>query len=666
MPMAELTRREFIAGSAGLVAAPGLQNGAAAAEPGPRNLLTSAFPPAKVAAILVPRGKWRPIPEAADRSAWDALPPEARANLVRAGEKLLNTDWPALPATLFLEYVRAGNRSNYEAVRSRRRDRLRDLVVAECVEGKGRFVDDIVNGIWATCEESYWGVPAHLNLQKAGSGLPDVAEPTVDLFTGETASLLAWTLYLAGPRLDQVSPLIRERIHLEVDRRMLTPNLTRIFGWMGIPDRPDRPVRPPNNWNPWINSNWLAASLLLERDEKRRIASVNKILLSLDSFLNGYTDDGGCDEGPGYWFRAGGSLFDCLELLLSSTDGALNVYGVPLVGEIGRYIYRAHIHNRYFINFADASAVLNIAGDLLFRYGRRIGDEKMSALGAIAAAESGGETVRSDSIGRQLPAQFNLKEIRGATGYQPLLRDAWFPGIQVMAARCKERSAEGLYLAAQGGHNAESHNHNDVGNFIVYADGLPLIIDVGVETYSAKTFSSKRYEIWTMQSAYHNLPTIDGIMQKDGREFAASEVTHHADAGAAEFSLNIATAYPAEAGLKHWKRSLRLDRLKNLIELRDEYALKRRASLISFTFMTPLASAEKSPGELSFTGSNFPSGGVTLIYDAKCFALTTEEIALKDSRLRSAWGARLYRIQLKAQNPADHGTWLFRIVQKQA
>ena len=107
------------------------------------------------------------------------------------------------------------------------------------------------------------------------------------------------------------------------------------------------------------------------------------------------------------------------------------------------------------------------------------------------------------------------------------------PGIQVMAARVEEGSAQGLYLAAQGGHNAESHNHNDVGNFLIYADGQPAIIDVGVETYSAKTFSSKRYEIWTMQSAYHNLPTIDGVMQSAGRQFAASAVEYHADDRAA-------------------------------------------------------------------------------------------------------------------------------------
>src|SRR6185369_12944547 len=108
----------------------------------------------------------------------------------------------------------------------------------------------------------------------------------------------------------------------------------------------------------------------------------------------------------------------------------------------------------------------------------------------------------------------------------PLVRDAWLPGIQVMTARRREASSAGLYLAAQGGHNAESHNHNDVGNFIVYADGEPAIVDVGVETYSAQTFSSRRYEIWTMQSAYHNLPTIDGVMQGAGRQFAARSVSY--------------------------------------------------------------------------------------------------------------------------------------------
>ena len=651
-----------MSGSAALLAHPNLPGEIIGDGPPPRNLLGSAFPLEKLASILVPREKWLPFPLSTDRAAWEGVPSQDRNALLAAGERSLRSGWPALPATLFLEYVRIGNRSNFEAVRGRRRDKLREVVIAESLEGRGRYADEIANGVWTTCEESYWGVPAHLNLQKAGPGLPDVSEPTVDLFTGETAGLLAWTLYLCGPQLDRISPLIRERIHQEVDRRMLSPNLSRNFSWMGFPEQPDRPARAPNNWNPWINSNWLAAALLLERDVNRRVAAVHKILLSLDTFLNGYADDGGCDEGPGYWFRAGGSLLDCLELLFSATNGALNVYDVPLIREIGRYIYRAHIHDRYFINFADASAVINIAGDLLFRYGRRIGEEKMTALGVYAATNAGAEPAGSDSIGRQLPALFDLAEIRAAKGYQPLVRDAWFPGIQVMAARRAEGSADGLYLAAQGGHNAESHNHNDVGNFIVYADGRPAIIDVGVETYTAKTFSSKRYEIWTMQSAYHNLPTIDGTMQKDGREFAASDVSYHADDKTAEFSLNIATAYPRQAGLNRWNRTLRLDRVKNQVEVRDEYALNRQIADIVFSFMTILRVEQGARGELVLGGP----GGVRLLYEAGSLTARTEEITLNDARLRGAWGAVIYRILLRTQNPALQGSWLFRILQPRA
>src|SRR5438270_7593928 len=115
----------------------------------------------------------------------------------------------------------SATRSHYESVRSRRRGKLEQLVTAECIENNGRFLDEIANGVWLTCEETFWGYPAHLSAQKAGTGLPDVAEPIIDLFAAETSMLLAWTHYLLGPKLAAVSKLIPERIRLEADRRIL-------------------------------------------------------------------------------------------------------------------------------------------------------------------------------------------------------------------------------------------------------------------------------------------------------------------------------------------------------------------------------------------------------------------------------------------------------------
>ena len=154
--------------------------------------------------------------------------------------------------------------------------------------GKGRFLDDITNGIWCICEESFWGVPAHIGVQKAGSGLPDTAEPIVDLFAAETSELLAWTVYLLGAQLDAVSPLIVPRIAREMQYRILTPLLEREdFGWMGYSGA------RVNNWNPWIVSNWLTSTLLMETDDARRVASVFKAMQAVDHFIDPYPKDGG-------------------------------------------------------------------------------------------------------------------------------------------------------------------------------------------------------------------------------------------------------------------------------------------------------------------------------------------------------------------------------------
>jgi hypothetical protein len=266
-----------------------------------------------------------------------------------------------------------------------------------------------------------------------------------------------------------------------------------------------------------------------------------------------------------------------------------------------------------------------------------------------------------DSIGRQLPALFALAEFRKARRSQALFRDAWLPGIQVMAARTREGSAQGLYFAAQGGHNGESHNHNDVGNFVVYSNGAPAIIDVGVETYTAKTFSSKRYEIWTMQSAYHNCPTINGVMQAAGRQYAASDVASSANDAAAEFRLNIANAYPKEANLENWTRRLRLDRARNEIEIADDYALKAPAQVITLTLMTPCKVTQEGAGKLSLAVAS--GNRVDVSYDA-VLTPTVEEVRLEDGQLRSVWGERLYRILLRAEKPAQRATWTTRITQQ--
>jgi len=653
--MANLTRRTLLCAPAALslsVAPLPRAIARASGEPGrrKRGILAGAWDEVRVAQALTPLDRWQPVPSYTDRAVWAAVPGDVRATRIERAARTLGQPWPAMPATLLLDYVRSGDRSRYEDASFGRRKRLRDLVIAECLEGRGRFLDEILNGAWLVCEESWWGVPAHLHMQKAGSGLPDVEEPVVDLFAAETGSLMAWTHWLLGAQLKRVSPLVPRRIALEIERRILAPCRERNdFWWMGLDPRGPGQI---NNWNPWINSNWLTCALLLEPPE-RRAATVHKILRSLDQFLDAYPDDGGCDEGPSYWTRAGASLFDCLELLHSASGGRIDVYANPLVGEIGRYIYRVHIADRYFINFADAPAKVSLPASTAYAYGRRIGDAKLHAQGAFALTLRDPDDVL-EGMGRDLRTMALSTEMRGADKRAPLVGEAWFPGIQVLAARRREGTAAGLYLAAQGGHNAESHNHNDVGNFIVYADGQPAIVDVGPEGYTAKTFSAQRYEIWTMRSAYHNCPLIHGVEQHEGRAFAARDVDCQLAPAGPRLRMDLAAAYPPAAGAQRWMRTWTMDRAANAIAIEDEWSLAAAGKLE----LTLMAAAEPHAGE----GLVELQGRVRIAHD-RAWTPVIEPIEITDEDLRNVWGARLWRIRLTQENAAAHGKSLTRITQ---
>ena len=204
---------------------------------------------------LIPREDWHPFPTRDEREPWRRLDAETRRTLISGGEKYLGHEWTVFRATQFMEMARTGLRSLYGKFRATHRNALSALVLAECAEGQGRFIDDIIDGIWAVCEESWWGKPWHLVQQKVGANLSNINDPHIDLFVAETASLLSWTCYLLETQINEWSTMIMPRVDHEMQERMLTPLLEREdYHWMGFSHR-DKNLHRVNNWNPWIISN---------------------------------------------------------------------------------------------------------------------------------------------------------------------------------------------------------------------------------------------------------------------------------------------------------------------------------------------------------------------------------------------------------------------------
>ena len=561
------------------------------------------------------------LPQADDTFWRDSIPQEMRQSYIQYGEQYLGKPWTVLPWTIFAENKQTGNRVNYEAICFEKRRQMAAIVMAEIMEGKGRFMGDIIDGMGSFCEETWWGIPAHYP-----KAIPLSEWQEVDLFNAETASLIVWTRYMLEKQFDAFSPDLCQRIDREIERRILQPAVERDYWWKTA----------GMNWNPWICSNWLACILICEKDEARKATAIAQIKNATQAFIDAYPEDGGCDEGPGYWDRAAASMFEIMRLLDFGTVD-------PKVQRMASYAYKTYIGNDYCVCFADAhenKAVQQV--NIVYPFGLWLNDQTMREFGAYLGRQKGvltnpaalyDKSGNFPTLGREL---FFLRHIRDFIAEQPcepLLKDVWLPDLQIMTTR-----RGNLYVAMKGGNNGESHNHNDVGSFIVYGSqesGVrskeqlsPLFIDPAVGEYTAKTFSDDRYSIWTMQSQYHNLPQINGIDQKDGKEYAAKVVSHKDG----QLTLDIAGAYPVEAAVKSWKRTVLA--MKSGISMTEDY------ELIEYRQPTCLMLMTLDPEALQ-----------RIHFDANQLSATIEDISDKlDPLLQHMWGQKMYRIILTVKS----------------
>jgi hypothetical protein len=621
-----------------------------------RDLLTKTFSADNIRQNLVPQNKWKPFPT--EPAQWaKQVPDSVRKSIIKLAEEYKDKPFTSIPASVTLEYVRNGNRVNYERLSFDKRNRLFGLVLAESMENKGRFTDAIANGVWNICEETYWGVTAHIGSQKRGSGLPDVSDPTLDLFGAETAAVLALADYFVGAKLDSVSPLIRERILIETNRKILNTyeNEVARYGYFGNGKRNVK----VNNWDPWVVSNCMTAFLLLEKNENRRVKLLNQSMSLLDLYINGLGEDGATDEGPSYWFAAGLALFDGLTMLADATGQKISVFDNPIIKQLGSYIYQTHIDDVYFVNVADATPTFKADGVGIYRFGKAVKDAKMMGFGAWAYRHIQDNTPKVESFfkPRQLYNLAATAEVAAAEQNESKLSSMYLESVELMTARTNNN----LFVASHGGNNAESHNHNDVGDFIIYANGAPVIIDAGKGTYMAITFSRNRYKLWYNTSPYHNVPLVNGVEQEPLVTAKANNVLFNTDNKFTSFSMNLEKAYPEKAGIQSWKRNITVDHQKNSIEVKDNYQLNNPQ--LTQTFMTVCETDITTPGTIIFKTEK--NEKVQLSYAATDWKLSKEIMPLTEPHeqgLKTNWNNKtITRILLTNISNKKEGSFVYTI-----
>ncbi|OAQ40319.1 hypothetical protein A5893_05035 [Pedobacter psychrophilus] len=575
------------------------------------------------------------------------LPDQEKKAILASADKALQKDWPSLRLTDFLKYKNEGNLLAYYTPSSERKTHLTNLVIGELVSGrKGKYLPEIANGLWLMLEESTWVSPHHIFLQKEGEGLPDPNDQIIDLMSGDVSAMIAWIKFLFREQLEVVSPILLSRIDFELNRKIISPFLNRNdLHWLGY--GPEK----VNNWNIWINTNILITAITAVDDEETRNKVIEKTIRSADNFLNRYPNDGGCDEGVTYWGEAGGRLIQFVNLLTEASNNKLRWNDNQLIHNMGTYIYKMHIADNKFVNFSDALAENIPSPATVYTFGRIFNDQYLKEFSAYLSQLQDnselGASLRYSNLNIFIKNLETADEISKEKAVAPLLAENFLPDLQVLTLRQKAGDTNGLTFAAKGGHNAESHNHNDIGNFILYLDGKPVIIDLGVDTYTKQTFSKDRYKLWNMQSAWHNCPTINGVEQQNGREFAAKDVEYVKKGGDEIFSMDISDAYPEDAQVQNWKRTFVFSPANSKLQLKENYILKKLISPFELNFMTDQKVETLKKGTVKFGDS---SSSIIMEFDPKLFDVKIEKKEIDPGRLKNVWGESVSRIILKSKS----------------
>jgi hypothetical protein len=217
----------------------------------------------------------------------------------------------------------------------------------------------------------------------------------------------------------------------------------------------------------------------------------------------------------------------------------------------------------------------------------------------------------------------------------PLPRSTWLANVQLLVAREQAATIAGLTLAIKGGHNDENHNHNDVGSFIAALDATPVLIDLGQPTYTAISFSDRRYEQWVVRSEWHNLPVVDGQEQPPGVRWRATDLAVRREEAFDSLELSLAEAYPAG----RLKRSATLDRSAQEIRIGDEWDEGVR---VEEHFVIGGEPTAHEPGELLV--KTLAGGLARLSWDPALGSGRLERRPVNDELLEGVWGLDVHRL----------------------
>lgn len=487
-----------------------------------------------------------------------------RSALAEASQPL-----PELTDTLYRDYANTGVRLNFEGPYFERRRRLARAAIsllAGINPPSPVLLQSFLSKFEALFSEVSWALPAHV---KDPSG----RDPRVlDLFGAETANLMAECLHVFAALIPTD---LQSRIRARLRRNYFENYRDNDIWWCHV----------THNWNAVCHQGILGASLAVETDSALLADLFAKARTYLPKFLDGFGDDGACSEGPSYWDYGFGWFSMLNEQLETRTGGKLSLFaGNEKIRAIAGYGPAVSLRGGRLINFADCDpkcalrpSTLAYLGDSLDHAGCRHQAAENYARLAREGADYDAE--RSDFF---CWSRFFLRAPMEPPPPGPARRDVYFPSLGIWSVSGTDREGHVWELAAKAGTNAEHHNHNDIGSFILNVDGIPLVTEIGMPEYTGEYFDpQKRYDHLAARTLGHSLPLINGYEQSTGSDFTGAVVCAGLNTPTTLFEVDLTRAYPPAAGCNRFIRRLTLDKNAGVVCWRDSIALKESGRIES-------------------------------------------------------------------------------------
>ena len=386
-----------------------------------------------------------------------------------------------------------GDRNEFQIPYFKRRQFLASAALLGMIYPEEQhYLDEVHEVIWAICDEYSWVLPAH------GKGTLEWDMTHVDLFNAETGFALAELCYVLEDRLD---PLVLNRARTEVRRRVFDNFLNETFEW----------ETKTNNWAAVCAGCVGGAMMYLEPELFKE--QLPRLLSAMGYFMKSFPEDGTCMEGFHYWHYGFGNFVWFADLLLQFTNGEVNLFTWYKVEAVSGYAQRCVLRGGTTVSYSDGERK-GKSDRAMMHYLSRLFPEQVQLIPDEYTEFFKGNVTWMQTLRNLVYVDYTAKPV----AFQ--LKDYDLPGAgQVVINR------EKYSLAVKAGHNAEAHNHNDVGNFILATDKGQIFCDLGAGLYTKQYFRD-RYSVFCNASRGHNVPIINGGEQMTGPECCGT-LTHN-------------------------------------------------------------------------------------------------------------------------------------------